>query len=160
MKCPTQHMHENDMWFSYQSVPELQTFMIPIPTPIPLGLIPILIPISGFTQIHDSDSNYDSSSKWLWFWFRSQCFPKNWFRFQHHVIPIPIPTNQALIPMLIPESDSASGIWYIVYIMPHSNPKKVAQSVPECSISDLHSQKFKRVILKRRNYNTMILLCK
>ena len=75
-------------------ISELQIFMIPIPTLIPLGLIPILIPIPGFTKIHDSDSN--SSGKWFRFWFQFQCFPK----------------NQALIPILIPESDSDSGIIY------------------------------------------------
>ena len=56
------------IWFqSYQII------MIPIPAPIPLGLISFLIPISGFTKIYDSNSNSDSSSKW----FRFQCFPKN-----------------------------------------------------------------------------------
>ena len=43
-------------------ISELQIFMISIPTLIPLGLIPILIPIPGFTKIHDSDSNSDSCS--------------------------------------------------------------------------------------------------
>ena len=60
MKYPTQHMtcdsHTN-------LIPELQFFMILIPILIPLGLIPILIPIPGFTKINDSDSNSDSSSK-------------------------------------------------------------------------------------------------
>ena len=44
-------------------IPELPNFYDSDPTPIPLGLIPILIPIPGFTKIHDSDSNSDSSSK-------------------------------------------------------------------------------------------------
>ena len=63
----------------------------------------------------DSDSNSDSCSKWFRFWFRCQIL---WFRFcfqfQHHVISItiPIPTNQALISILTPESVSDSGIIY------------------------------------------------
>ena len=44
---------------------------------------------------------------WFRFWFRFQSFPKNLIP-----IPIPIPPNQALIPILIPESDSDSGIIY------------------------------------------------
>ena len=67
--------------------------MIPIPIPIPVA----------------SDSNSDSNSSVSQKpWFRFS------FRFQHHMIPIPIPipTNQALIPILIPESDSNSGIIY------------------------------------------------
>ena len=67
-------------------IPELQIFMIVIPTPIPLGRIPILIPIPDFTKIHDSDTDSKSSvSQTTWFRF--------WFRFQHHVIQI-----QILIP--------------------------------------------------------------
>ena len=42
------------------AIQELQIFMIPIPTLIPLGLIPILIPIPGFTKIYDSNSNSSS----------------------------------------------------------------------------------------------------
>ena len=57
-------------------IPQLQFFMIPIPTPILLGLIPILILIPGITKIDDSNSNSDSSRKWVLFWFRFQCFPK------------------------------------------------------------------------------------
>ena len=39
--------------------------VIPIPIPIPQGLFPVLIPIPGFSKIHDSDSNkpgFDSNS--------------------------------------------------------------------------------------------------
>ena len=58
----------------------------------------------------NSYSNTDSSSKW----FRFQCFQKTWFSFQHNMIPIPIPipTNQGLIPILTPESDPDSRIIY------------------------------------------------
>ena len=65
MTYPTQHMHENDMRFSYQS-----DFRI--------------------TIFYDSDSNSDSTraysdsdsdykvyqNMWFQFWFRFQCFPK------------------------------------------------------------------------------------
>ena len=88
-------------------IPELQFFMILIPIPIPLGLIPILIPIPGFTKINDSDSNFDSSSKWFRFWF--QCFPK-------YLIPILIPipvsfdyASDSSKPGF--DSYSDSGIW-------------------------------------------------
>ena len=93
-------------------IPELQIFVIPIPPPIPLGLIPILIPIPGFTKIHDSDSSSDSSSKWFRFWFRFQCFPKT-------LIPILIPipasfdsdsNSDSKKPGF--DSDSDSGIWF------------------------------------------------
>ena len=67
-------------------IPELLILMIAIPTPIPLKLIPILIPIPGFTKIHDSHSNFNSSSKW--FRFRLQGFPKYLIPI---LIPIPIP---------------------------------------------------------------------
>ena len=88
-------------------IPELQLFMFPIPVLFNQGwfrfwfwfwfqsltnsMIPILIPIQ---------------SKKIWL-----CF---WFRFQHHAIPIlmSIPTKQALIPILILESDSDFGIIY------------------------------------------------
>ena len=80
-------------------------------------MIPIQIPIPVAS---DSDSDSDSSvSQNTWFRF--------WFRFQHHLtlIPIPIPTNQALILILIPESDSVSGIiynsevWQFIKRQPH-----------------------------------------
>ena len=77
MKYSTQHMHEIVMWISYRSDSRITIFMIPIPTLIPLGLIPI----QGFTKIHDSDSNSESSRKWL----RFSCFHKN------NLIPILIP---------------------------------------------------------------------
>ena len=112
------------MWFSYKSDSRIAICIVLIPIPIPLGLIPILIPIWRFNKINDSDSNSGSSSKWFQFWFRFQCFPKD-------LIPILIPasfdfdsdsnkpmcnitpwTNQALILILIPESDSDSGIIY------------------------------------------------
>ena len=85
-------------------IPELLIFMIPIPTPIPLGLIPILIPIPKKTKIHATKSTSNSSvCQNTWFRF--------WFRFQQHVIPIPIPiqTNKALIPIKISESYT---IWF------------------------------------------------
>ena len=98
------------MWFSY----ELQIFiMIPIITPIPLV-------------------------GWFRFWFRFQCFPKNFdsdsdFDSSSSVpIPIPIPTQKASIPILIPESDSDSGIIYNSgYYALHINNKKHAQSFSE-----------------------------
>ena len=62
------------------------------------SMIPIPIPVAS-----DSDSDFSVSKKP---WFRY------WFRFQHHMIPTPIPKNQALIPILIPESYSDSGIIY------------------------------------------------
>ena len=77
-------------WFRFLWLPRS---MIPIPIPIPVA--------------SDSDADSDSSvSQKTWFRF--------WFRFQRHVVlvPIPIPTNKALIPILIPESDSDSGIIY------------------------------------------------
>ena len=86
MTYPTQHMHENDMRFSYQSDFRITIFMIPIPILTPQGLIPILIPIIRFTKICDSNSDSDSSVS------------------QKNLIPIPIQTNQALIPILILES--------------------------------------------------------
>ena len=48
--------------------------------PVILILIPIpqgLIPIPGFSKIHDSDSNSNFSSKWFRFWFQFQCCPKS-----------------------------------------------------------------------------------
>ena len=66
--------------------------VITIPNPISQVLIPILIPIPGFSKIHDSNSY--SSSKWFRFWFR----------FQHRVIPIPI-----LIPVFCKRNDSDSN---------------------------------------------------
>ena len=91
-------------------IPELQMFMIPIPTLVPLGLIPILIPISGFTKIYDSDSNSNSSRKWFQFWFRIECFPNN-------LIPIKIPIpascdSDSIKPGFDSDSDSDSGIIY------------------------------------------------
>ena len=62
-------------------ISELQFFMIPIPTLIPLGLIPILIPIPRFTKICDSNSDSDSSvSQKTWFQFRFKQ-TRLWFRF-------------------------------------------------------------------------------
>ena len=89
MKYLSKHMHENDMWFSYQSHSRITIFYDSDSNSIQLGLIPILIsvlsPIPGFTKIHDSDSNSDSSSKW----FRFQQ-TRLWFRFWfQNLIPIP-----------------------------------------------------------------------
>ena len=86
--------------------------LMPIPIPIPQGLIPILIPNPGFPKIHDSNSSSDSSSKWFRFWFRFQCFPKT-------LIPILIPipasfdsdsNSDSKKPGF--DSDSDSGIWF------------------------------------------------
>ena len=80
MKYLSKHMHENDMWFSYQSHSRITIFYDSDSNSIQLGLIPILIsvlsPIPGFTKImilipilipvvSDSDSNkpgFDSDS--------------------------------------------------------------------------------------------------
>ena len=59
-------------------------------------MIPILIPIPMYSKSFDSDSDFDSSI--MPFQFRIQCLANS-------MITILIPTNQALIPILIPESD-------------------------------------------------------
>ena len=87
--------------FHTNLISELQFFTIPIPTLIPLGLIPIGfrfqdLPKSMIQIPVDSDFDSDSSVS------QKKLIP----------IPFPIPTNQALIPILIPESDSDSGIFY------------------------------------------------
>mgnify|MGYP001801628099 CR=1 FL=1 len=61
MKYLTKHMHENDMWFSYQSHSRITNFYDSDSNSIPLGLIPILIPIPVFLKNLDSDSDSDSS---------------------------------------------------------------------------------------------------
>ena len=112
MKYPTQYKKCD---FHDKLIPELQFFRMLILIPI-LGWFQFWFWFQGLPKINVSDSNSDSSSKWSRFWFRFQCFRNDllrfWFRFQHNLTPIPIPTNQALIPILIPESDSNSGIIY------------------------------------------------
>ena len=102
MKYPTQHAN---MWFSYQS-----DSRILIPILIPLGLIPILIPIPGFIKINDSGSNSDSRIRWFRFWFRFQCFSKDLIPI---MIPIPASFDSASDsnkPGF--DSYSDSGIWF------------------------------------------------
>ena len=59
-------------------------------------MIPILIPIPVYSKGFNSDSDFDSSIMRFQIWI--QCLANS-------MIPIPIPTNRALIPILIPESD-------------------------------------------------------
>ena len=61
-------------------------------------MIPILIPIPVYYKGFDSNSDFDSSIMRFQFWI--QCLVNSMIP-----IPIPIPTNWALIPLLIPESD-------------------------------------------------------
>ena len=98
--CMRRHVILN---FHTNLISELQFFTIPIPTLIPLGLIPIGfrfqdLPKSMIPIPVDSDSDFDSDSSVS----QKKLIP----------IPFPIPTNQALIQILIPESDSDSGIFY------------------------------------------------
>ena len=83
MECPAQHIHKNDMWFSYQSDSRISIFYGSDPN-------------SDSTRA-DSDSDSDSrvyQNPWFWFQFR---FP---WRVILLLIPIPVfPKN--LIPILI-----------------------------------------------------------
>ena len=88
-----------------------------------------------------------------------------WVLFQHHLtpIPIPIPTEQALIPILIQESDSDSGINYIsARGRPAHRAKcfaiglfrlivireKICLSQNWCGIRDIHTKKQWKKICK------------
>ena len=72
--------------------------VIPIPIPNPLELIPILIPIPGFTKIHDSNSNSDSrDSHIFWFRFHVSDFDSNFDSNFDSTVVLTIPTSTQFI---------------------------------------------------------------